>query len=453
MKKQYLLLLFGITVWIVLSFNLKNNIFYTANNYFDYFQYDSESLVVGRLILSERDGLAAHAGFLGKVYPVPSNTDPFWYQYESYRNNKSDFKDFEAYYSQPGMQAFLYGVFCKMTGLSGDNALAFFYSVISQFTAFILTLFLVWVLYRWGLTTAVFTLLTIIFSQWITFFGRNIFWVLGVFFLPFVASLWYLQSVEPRIKNPLRTTFWLLFTCMLLKCLFTGFEYITTALVMSVTPWIFYGLVYKWNLKSFLKRFLAASAGAMTAVVITIFWLAAQLSFVKGSLGEGFKYILYSLNRRTYAAGNENMDPFYQESLDSSLWGVLTTYWNGNAFDLAHWFDNGFMQYMSKISFGFCVTVFLVISFMVFTSESIKPFAAFRRQQIALTIMLWVSFLAPLSWFVIFKGHSYVHPHMNHIIWHMPFMLLGAVLTGSTGGFYIRRYIKKRKRKMSPVHS
>lgn len=452
MNKHYLLFLFGVSVWIILTFSFKSNIFNTASNYFDYFQYDSESLVVGRLMLSERDGVTAHAGFLGKVKPVPPNEDPFWFQYESYCK-KNGFNDYEAYYSQPGMQAFFYGIFCKITGVTGERALTFFYWLISLFTAMIFTLFLMWVQVRWGLVTAVFTFITILFSQWVIYFGHNLFWVLGIFYLPFVASLWFLQCAESRIKRPLLMTFLLVFSTMLLKCLFTGFEYITTTSIMSVVPWVFFGIMHKWNLKSFLSRFFSVSAGIISAVSITILWLSIQLSFVKGSLSEGFKYILYSLNKRTYSAGNASIDSSFKESLDSNVFDVLAAYWNGTAVDLSHWFDNPFMQYFSKISFGTCIIIFLVISFIVVTSNSIKSFPAFRRQQIALIITLWVSLLAPLSWFIIFKGHSYVHTHMNHIVWHMPFMLLGAVLTGSTVYFFVRNlFQQKSKLKVIPLN-
>ena len=46
----------------------------------------------------------------------------------------------------------------------------------------------------------------------------------------------------------------------------------------------------------------------------------------------------------------------------------------------------------------------------------------------ALMAALWVSLAGPLSWFFIFKGHAYIHPHMDHIVWHFPFMLMAFVL-------------------------
>jgi hypothetical protein len=43
---------------------------------------------------------------------------------------------------------------------------------------------------------------------------------------------------------------------------------------------------------------------------------------------------------------------------------------------------------------------------------------------------MWFSLLAPLSWFVIFKAHSYIHTHMNFIVWQMPFTFFGFAACG-----------------------
>jgi hypothetical protein len=53
-----------------------------------------------------------------------------------------------------------------------------------------------------------------------------------------------------------------------------------------------------------------------------------------------------------------------------------------------------------------------------------------KQCSIALIIATWFSILAPLSWFVIFKAHSYIHTHMNYIVWQMPFTLLGFAVCG-----------------------
>ena len=48
----------------------------------------------------------------------------------------------------------------------------------------------------------------------------------------------------------------------------------------------------------------------------------------------------------------------------------------------------------------------------------------------ALIFTTLFSFLAPISWFVVFKAHSFKHIHMNFIVWHMPFIIFGFILLG-----------------------
>ena len=38
-----------------------------------------------------------------------------------------------------------------------------------------------------------------------------------------------------------------------------------------------------------------------------------------------------------------------------------------------------------------------------------------------LVLATWFSILAPFSWYIIFKAHSFIHMHMNFIVWQMPF--------------------------------
>ena len=54
-----------------------------------------------------------------------------------------------------------------------------------------------------------------------------------------------------------------------------------------------------------------------------------------------------------------------------------------------------------------------------------------RQHYIALIWTTWFSILAPLSWFVIFKAHSYIHTHMSFLLWQMPFTFFGFAVFGS----------------------
>ena len=447
MKKKYGTIIFFIAVTLVFMLNFKVNLFSSAaGSFFDYFQRDGESLVVGRLILSEKNDLTEHSGFLGWVRSEPDTRNKFSYQYDAYQYGL-DYDNYEGYYSQPGMQAFLFGAVCKITGWRGKAALDNFRWIVSFCSALAFTAFLFWVLSLWGWTTTIFTFVCLLFSQWITVYGRNLFWVVSAFYIPFLVALFWLHYGESKSKRPLLSAFCLMFASMFIKFLFTGFEYITTAMVMAVTPWVFYAVDKRWEKKKFIKSATAACGGVITAVVAGVAWLAVQISTLSGSLADGMHYIMWSFGKRAHGIPGETYDAIFQNSIEGSQWSVLSSYLNDHAFHVAHWFDSSLLRLLSIIHFRSCILFFVFISCLVFFSKAIKKNNDFYRRQIALTITLWVSFLAPLSWFVIFKGHSYIHTHMNTIVWYMPFMLFGFVLTGSVCRYLLKTgYINRKSR-------
>ncbi len=73
-------------------------------------------------------------------------------------------------------------------------------------------------------------------------------------------------------------------------------------------------------------------------------------------------------------------------------------------------------------------TMLVVWSGIVFASLRI-----FRRRDLHLPVfwMLIVAVLAPISWYVLAKGHSYGHTHINFVLWNLPFLplLAGFIFT------------------------
>ena len=139
-------------------------------------------------------------------------------------------------------------------------------------------------------------------------------------------------------------------------------------------------------------------------------------------------YLVETFSRRSYDNPNKYIDPVYNQSMKSSVWEVLKIYFNGNQFVFkSHNFN-------LSISFFQCICVLILATFFILLKYNSK-------KNIALTITLWISILAPLSWFVIFKSHSYIHTHMNFIVWYMPFMLFGFVLIGNCVNQLFRKKI------------
>ena len=75
----------------------------SKQEWFNHFQYDSESLVVGRLSIAERDGMFSKGGLIGRYNKFPKRTDINLFQYEIYENHLVIEKEhFDTYNSQTG---------------------------------------------------------------------------------------------------------------------------------------------------------------------------------------------------------------------------------------------------------------------------------------------------------------------------------------------------------------
>ena len=87
------------------------------------------------------------------------------------------------------------------------------------------------------------------------------------------------------------------------------------------------------------------------------------------------------------------------------------------------------------ISDEFDCYLYVIGLFVLVTSLLVKRARERRqtmqsRKEVALVVATWMSLLAPLSWYVVFKAHSVIHVHISCIVWHMPFVLLGAASCG-----------------------
>ncbi len=421
-------------------------------SWFYTFQQSSESLIIGRLAASEREGLSFKAGLLGRYCTEGDVFD----QYPFYENKKQEAEKecFETYDSQIAGQAFVFVLLDQLSPFSKATNIRFFRFCSALLLTIILALFLSWVSRRYGLITAFITLLFCLSSHWLTVFGRNLYWVVGVLYVPFIFMLYRLDAESSKRKSELSFKKITLFSFLLvsLKCVFTGFELITTTLVMFVVPIVYFAYLDSWKRMKFFKRVLGVSLGVACAVLFYFIALAFQLSFVKGSLTKGFEHIAYSFSKRT-SGGDGDFPEIIKESLESTVPGVLEKYWSGVAIDLNTFVDSSWRSFFS-IDYGELILLFIIFSILVvFVKSTGKSVSDLKRKK-ALVIVTWLSILAPLSWHIIFKGHSYIHTHTNFIAWYMPFCLFGFAIIGnalSTSSEYVKKlyYASKRTYKVS----
>ena len=65
------------------------------------------------------------------------------------------------------------------------------------------------------------------------------------------------------------------------------------------------------------------------------------------------------------------------------------------------------------------IIVVLILNTLLFLTLIL---VAFLRSNLKMRLILMLSFMAPLSWFVIAKGHSAGHYHINYVLWYLPFI-------------------------------
>lgn len=399
-------------------------------------QIDCESLVVGRMVRSHQNGIFSDGGLTGMGSPNSTPADferkTFLFQYQAYLNNLK-FVSYSPYLSQTGGEGIFLSILDKLLPVSPKKKLLLFHALNSFCFALILSIIIIWFYTEFGLLTSFFVLASLVFSQWLVIFGRNLWWSMWVFYLPMAVAMYYLKRNRDLTNRQQVTLGILLFIAVAIKCFFNGYEYITTTLMMMMTPVVFYGIAAKWNFYRFLRVTIIIAFSSFLAVFLSLAVLCIQISIAKGSVLNGYDHIVYSLQKRTHAVPNEKLKD-YAAGLESKTTTVVKEYLDGAFFDLARssymWQSHPFASRVFTIKYWVLIILFAITSIYLYVSRNRCAHVENERKIVALVLSTAFSILAPLSWFVIFKAHSYVHTHINYVVWQMPFTLFGFAVCG-----------------------
>ncbi len=429
-------------IWVVsiglLFFGFYNNLWRVAEQqWFKNHQRGTESLIIGRMVKSRQDGIFSAGGLTGSGMQKEAqgdwiNSDWIVEQYAAYHHTGS-FPNYWIYMSQPGGQGIIFSFLDKRIPLSPKIKLGVFYVLTALLSAIALTYIIGWFYEEFGLLASTFVLGSAVFSYWLTGFGKNLWWCLWAFYLPIIAVMYFLKR-QRVLKNRQFIRFGILiFIAVSIKCFINGYEYITTALIMMITPCIYYAVLDKWSRQHCLKCSLAAITGSGIAILLSLIMLCFQIGAVKEGFMDGVAHVIYSFGRRTYGEA-EDFPKKYAASLRAGTMEVVITYMYGVFLDLNNYLSikNAFLSnFLLKIRYYYLIVLFAVMSALLFWHSNKAMLPKRRQSYIALICTTWFSILAPLSWFVIFKSHSYVHTHMSFLLWQMPFTLFGFAVFGS----------------------
>lgn len=401
---------------------------------FERFQRDGESLIIGRLVKSRQDGIFSAGGLTGAdidhslhdAWITPRESDR---QYLEYFDDIPP-EQFSAYLSQIGGQGMAYSMADRLLRISSSRTK---YQILRMLTALlsatILALVVTWFHKEFGLVSALLVLASLVLSQWLTLFGRNLWWSLWAFYLPMLLLMFFLRRNPLTEKRQFLQLGGLAALAVFAKCFFNGYEYITTALIMLSVPFVFYAIQRRMDLRAIFRGAASVGLGASAGLILSVVILLIQIGAAQGNLLGGIEHLTATLEKRTYGDASDFNSEF-ADSLQANPLGVTWNYVNGPYLELGNASGSAGQASVIEVRYGHLIVSFAVMSLLALFAWTRTHSPADRQRDIALVGAAWFSMLAPLSWFVIFKSHSYIHTHVNFLIWQMPFTLFGFAVWG-----------------------
>jgi hypothetical protein len=441
-------LILFLSIVIILTLGFINNSWGTVGKkWFIDWRMVKDAPFIGRLVQSKQGGILSYAGLLG--WGDRSKFDNDWelvlHQYDVYLASGSfNLDSFDTYNSAIGAQGVVFSIFDSLLPHLPEKRLYYYQSVTALMTAVTLGLIVVWVYLEFGLVAAVFSAGFMILSEWVTLFGGSIYWSLWAMYLPFVAVAYFARKGQFVLDGRLLL---IVYITVFVKCMFNGFEYITTVLLMIFVPLVYYMLVSRVQFKKTITAFVSVFLAEFFAVISSLVVLMIQNTIVLGGVSNAVNYILFSLRKRSIGnPENFSGDPALVESLRANTFKVLEQYVFGRAVKLNLSFisdripDWHFKEL--EVNYPYVFIFFLIATILYLVLQ--LTCSAENKKLSSFLIVTWLSVLAPLSWFILFKAHSYLHLHLNFIVWQMPFTLLGFGMCGAVFEFLVAWIFRKR---------
>lgn len=307
-----------------------------------------------------------------------------------------------AYSSQYGLQGKIFKHAARYLG--GANAIEGFHLVCCLALALILTAIVYLVRIKYNTILAGCFFLTFWLSPWIVNFARNLYWVEFTWFLPMLIGLfcaWKAHSKKCRFLS-----YGLAFAAILGKCL-CGYEYISSVMlaliaVLAVDLLLALARKDRKNSKLLFGTICGLSVAALSGF-LTALCLHAQLGG-HTSLWDGIKSIMHNASVRTIGDNQNNYTDLMLDSFNASIWEVVCTYFH----------------FTTQILPGINGNLFPVLCIL---PSCILGYDFSKKKMDKENAFFYIFFLLiPLSWFCLAKSHSYIHTHINYVLWYFGYV-------------------------------
>ena len=424
-KKSLISIVLFISVTLLLLPNFYRNRWSAVEpGYYAEWQTRYDRMVVARLVETRQHGFFSSGGLmgLGDVDEIGYDTRTSRHQFNTFLNNGT-FKSYWVYESNPGFQAIFYSLFDKASSIPGELKLKLWRAATAVVTAIIFGLIIVGLATEFGLLSGLFTFVFVLVSMWIVLPAGSIFWNYWAFYLPFLASAYLLADAARKNEYNSRKIYIVTFVAVLIKILFSGFDLTTTVLVMATVPYVFYGIYNHWDRKTFFTRIFKIGVVLLAAAFTGLVILSIQIIGNEGNVTSAFSYVLDRFGH--HAEGSSEF--FFNPSVEVRK---ITTAEVVQKYLVMPAVNVRFQTATVQILYWHLIAVFALFTIIYFLRHKIRGDGETPRKAIGLFAATWYSILAPLSWYVLFKPHSYIHTHVNTMGWQMPFTLLGFAVCG-----------------------
>lgn len=259
-----------------------------------------------------------------------------------------------------------------------------------------------------------------------TMYRTNLYWFGGSLFVPMVVNILLVQSTAFREAAP-KKQFVLLASAAFISCLFKQlvyFEFVSTVMVAMTIP-VFYWLFTEQKSAREGLRVGVRCIGAQVAGAAGSFVVAVAIRFALQIKDYGWQ--------RAMEISTENFMLRILGNAQTQSESILESYEAGHLEVLGNMFRaTCFALGDHAVSFGQLTGAVALLAVLYPVVRVWKKPETSARVWNAYLAITGLSLLAPLSWFVLAKPHTYVHGRHCTFVWFVPFVLVAIVFSMET---------------------
>lgn len=274
-------------------------------------------------------------------------------------------------------------------------------------------------------------------------YGKNLYWCAWTLFLPAAMTA---SALNTKIFNESKHKTLILsivaFAAIFIKCLFY-FEFVTTVMIAMMIPVLYYLITYKdddYTVKKRISSFIIISLFAVLALVAVNVIKFLMLTSYCGNTSDAMSIITENFAKRITGKPDAS-NAYLAESAKASYLYVIAVMLIKPFADVKNLLN---ISQLALAALTAVCTVFIIC----FSCKYNRPY---KNKAIAWSVCTWTSILAPLSWMILAKPHTFIHNLHCSINWFNIFDFMAVALIIMSAELIISDlvcYIKNNSKKL-----